>query len=146
MHRSAAALFLATALLMGPVARGFPDPTKPVPKEPANVRLSGVWELRADDGRSGRLILSPEGGLAASSTAGDNPLPDYEGHWYLLDEAGDRFELEFGRKRGSPDAYRVTLVLTCRDAFTLVETVKGGVRHLEQNRFVLVSRSVPKPP
>jgi hypothetical protein len=128
------------------VTLGFAAPVKPPPKESAADRLAGVWELRADDGRSGRLILSPDGGLAASSTAGDVPLPDYAGHWYLLDEAGNRLVLEFGHEKGRADSYQVTLLLTCPDAFTLVETLKNGWPSREQHRFVRTARSVPKPP
>jgi hypothetical protein len=137
---------LTAFLLVAPVTLGFAAPVKPPPKESAADRLAGVWELRADDGRSGRLILSPEGDLAASSTAGDRRLPDYAGHWYLLDETGNRFVLEFGREKGRADSYRVALVLTCPDALTLVETIKNGSPTREQHRFVRTARSVPKPP
>jgi hypothetical protein len=106
------------------------------------ARLAGVWELRADDGRTGRLILSPDGRLAASSTAGNSPLPDYEGHWYLLEESGDRFVLEFGREHRGFDSYKVTLLLTDPDAFTLTETLKGGVPTREKHRFI---RTGPAP-
>jgi hypothetical protein len=133
-------------LLAAPVTFGFSAPVKPSLKESAAARLAGVWELRSDDGRSGRLILNPDGRLAAASTASDRPLPDYEGHWFLLDEAGNRFVLEFGRKKGGLDSYQVTLVLTCPDAFTLVETIKNGVPTWDQHRFVRTAQSVPNPP
>jgi hypothetical protein len=146
MHGSVIRLIVLAVLFAGQVSFGVAAPAKPLPKESAIERLSGVWELRADDGRVGRLILSPDGRLAASSTAGDRPLPDYEGHWYLLEEAGNRFVLEFGRERGGIDSYRVTWLFNCRDAFTLVETIKGGVAIRDQHRFIRVARTVAKPP
>jgi hypothetical protein len=111
---------------------------KPRPK-----RLFGVWELRADDGRSGRLLLRPDGTLTASSTAGDSPLPDYNGKWFLLDEDGDRYVIEFGREHGAFDGYKVTLVLTNPDAFTLVETVKGTSPIRDYQRFVRATAGGP---
>src|SRR4029079_12616793 len=72
----------------------------------------------------------------ASATAGDSPLPDYSGNWYLLEEDGDRYVLEFGREPGGLDGYKVTLEVTCPDAFTLTETVKGGVPLKDYQRFV----------
>ena len=44
--------------------------------------------------------------------------------------------LEFGRERGGLDGYKVTLEVTCPDAFTLTETVKGGVPLKDYQRFV----------
>jgi hypothetical protein len=114
-----------------PVPSAIDLTIKPRPK-----RLYGAWDLRADDGRTGRLVLRPDGTLTASSTAGDSPLPDYSGNWYLLEEDGDRYVLEFGRERGGLDGYKVTLEVTCPDAFTLTETVKGGVPLKDYQRFV----------
>jgi hypothetical protein len=110
-------------MLAGPVPVGFPAPAKPLPKETAIARLSGAWELRSDDGRAGCLFLAEDGRLAASSSIGENPLPDYEGRWSLLDESGGRFKLEFGKEKASLDSYQVTLLMTSPDAFTLVETI-----------------------
>jgi hypothetical protein len=121
-------------------------PAEPIRKETPRERLSGVWELRADDGRTGQLILNPNGRLAAASSSGSNRMPDYEGQWSLIREDDNRFVLEFGKAPGSPDSYRVTLVLTCRDAFTLLETIKNGTAIREQHRFIRVARVAPKPP
>jgi hypothetical protein len=115
---------------------------KDLAPKPLPARLLGVWELRSDDGRSGRLVLGPNGHLAASSTAGESPLPDYEGNWYLFEEKGDRFVLEFAREHRGFDGYKVTVLLTTPDAFTLVETLKGGVPTHEKHRFV---RTGPAP-
>jgi hypothetical protein len=106
--------------------------------KPRPARLAGMWELRSDDGRSGRLILSPDGRLAASSTAGDSPLPDYEGQWFLYEENGDRYVLEFGREHRGFDGYKVTVLLTSPDALTLVETIKNGVPTRERHRFIRI--------
>jgi hypothetical protein len=54
----------------------------------------------------------------------------------LLDEDGDRYVLEFSRERGGLDGYKVTLVLTSPDAFTLIETVKSGLPIRDHQRFV----------
>jgi hypothetical protein len=72
-------------------------------------------------------------------------LDDYVGKWLLLAEDGNRYSLEFGKEIGDLNSYRVTIVLTCRDAFTLVETFKNGVSFREQHRFVRVS-AAPNPP
>jgi hypothetical protein len=115
----------------------FPLPTivdrteKPRPK-----RLMGAWDLRADDGRTGRLVLRPDGTLTASSSSGDSPLPDYTGSWYLLAEDGDKYVLEFSKVYGGLDGYRVSLWMTSADAFTLIETVKGGTPMKDYQRFV----------
>jgi hypothetical protein len=120
----------------------FPSVTdmtlKPRPK-----KLAGVWELRADDSRTGRLVLRPDGTLTASSTSGDLSLPDYNGNWYLLDEDGDKFVLEFARERGGLDGYKVTLLMTNPEAFTLVETVKGGATVRDYQRFVRATATAP---
>jgi hypothetical protein len=105
---------------------------KPWPK-----RLFGSWQLRSDDGRAGYLILAPEGVLVAASNSWDTgSLPEFEGHWYLIKESGNRFVLEFGSEWRSLDSYQVTVELTCPDAFTLLETIKGGVTTHDQHRFV----------
>jgi hypothetical protein len=137
MYRSGIYLICAGVLIAAPV--------KPASKETAVDRLSGIWELRADDGRSGRLILRLDGTLTASSGMGGNQFPDYQGRWYLLEEEGDRFLLEFGQRRGGPGSYNVKITLTCRDAFTVVETIVNRVTLREQNRFVRISK-VPNPP
>lgn len=138
------AAVLATAIILPAII--LAAPAEPIPKETSRERLSGVWELRADDGRTGQLILSLDGRLAAASSSGGNRLPDYEGQWSLIGEDGNRFTLEFGKSLGSPDSYRVSLVLTCRDAFTLLETIKNRTAIREQHRFVRVARVAPKPP
>jgi hypothetical protein len=108
------------------------------PFRPARDRLVGVWELKADDGRTGRLTLRADGTLTAASTAGESELPDYNGRWSLLAADGDRYRLEVAHEQGAADADRVTLLLTSSDAFTLVETVKGGTPIRDQQRFVRV--------
>jgi hypothetical protein len=117
------------------------DETQLAPK-PWPKQLIGVWDLRSDDGRTGQLILRPDGTLIATSVAGSSPLADYEGHWYLVKEDGNQFILEFGSERYSLDGYRVKLLLTNANAFTLVETIKGGVSIREVHRFV---RTGPAP-
>jgi hypothetical protein len=117
-------------------AEPFPIATTDLTLKPRPKRLAGAWELRADDGRTGRLILRADGTLTASSTTGDSPLADYNGKWFLLDEDGDRYVLEFSRERGGLDGYKVTLLLTNPDAFTLIETVKGGLPIRDFQRFV----------
>jgi hypothetical protein len=119
--------------LVDPLA--IPTEKELAPK-PLPARLIGVWELKSDDGRSGRLRLGPDGLLGASSTTGDSPLPDYEGHWYLYEEKGDLYVLEFGREHRGFQSFKVTVVLTCPDAFTLVQTIKGGLPTSDQHRFV----------
>jgi hypothetical protein len=104
--------------------------------KPRPPELDGVWELRSDDGRSGRLVLHSDGTLVAASASDESPLRDYEGHWFLAESAGDRYVLEFGQEYHGLDSYKVTVVLTCPDAFTLVQTVKGGIPLREAHRFV----------
>jgi hypothetical protein len=115
--------------------------TVPLPPVDSSIKprpkaLFGAWELRADDGRNGRLILRPDGTLTASSTSGDSPLPDYTGGWYLLAQEGDVYVIEFGREHGGLDGYRVKLMMTGPDAFTLIETVKGMTPIKDNQRFV----------
>jgi hypothetical protein len=104
-----------------------------------------VWELRHDDFRSGGLILRPDGSLTATSKEqGRAPFPDYHGVWSLVSEDGPQYLLEFGSGPASADTYRVSLVLTCREAFTLVETERGGVRVRDQVRFIRTGAAPPK--
>ncbi len=125
----------------------FVVPTeKELAPKPVPAALVGTWELRADDGRTGKLVLSADGRLAAISVAGDsptpegdNPLPDYEGHWYLIKQTGDRYVLEFGREHRGRQTYKVTVQLTDPDAFTLVETLKAGVPTGEKHRFIRIA-------
>ena len=125
----------AAVVLMGAIATERIAPAQ----QPAQVVLSGTWELKADDGRSGVIVLRPDGTLTASSSSGDVALPDYHGHWFILANNGVRYHLEFAKERGEAAAYQVTLLLTCSDAFTVVETIKGGVPIRDQQRFVRVA-------
>jgi hypothetical protein len=118
------------------------DPSAIVPVDlnidpkPRPPQLFGAWELRSDDGRAGQLILDPDGGLIATSATDESPFPPYKGHWFFIDRVGDRFLLEFGTLWHGPDSYRVALDMTGPDAFTLVETVKGGAPVRDQHRFI----------
>ncbi len=76
--------------------------------------------------------------MTASSAAGDSELPDYHGKWFIHNLSGDRFQLEFGKEYGDPNGYLVTVVVTNPNAFSLVETVKGGVALRDAQRFVRV--------
>jgi hypothetical protein len=136
-----AAACVALVIVMAP-SMGQARPRPPAPLSP-QARLEGVWELKADDGRTGRMTLRVDGTITASSASGDSKLPDYNGRWFLLAADGDLYSLEFAKEQGEPGAYRVKLVMTCWDAFTLVETVKGGVPIRDQQRFV---RLVPSEP
>jgi hypothetical protein len=100
------------------------------------AELIGNWELRADDGRGGVIRLDPDGKLLATSVSWSNPVPDYLGQWFVLDHDGDRYLLEFGSVHRGPDSYRVRIQLTGPDAFTLMETVKGGTPIRDNHRFV----------
>src|SRR4051812_7593174 len=144
--RRFAVLVAAVALLAASAAAATDraregDKQREAPKPP---RVVGVWELKADDSRTGTLTLRPRGTLTASSSTGDLSLPDYNGNWYLLDEDGDKFVLEFARERGGLDGYKVTLVLTSPEAFTLVETVKSGQTIRDAQRFVRVTEPAEK--
>jgi hypothetical protein len=122
-------------------AEPYTPPTADLAPKERPKRLTGAWELRSDDGRSGRLVLRPDGTLIASSTGpGDSALPDYTGKWFLLKKDGSRYELEFGQERGGVDGYRVTLLLApTQEAFTLAETVKSGIATRVMERFVRVA-------
>jgi hypothetical protein len=132
-HRRASLPPLALGLGLLAVA---PLAASPAPPAGPAARLVGVWELKADDGRSGTLTIRGDGTLTAASAAGESPLPEYHGRWAVLAADGDRYRLEFARGPAAADAYQVTLVLTSADAFTLVETVRGGTRVRDAQRFV----------
>jgi hypothetical protein len=114
----------------------------PLPAPPADpaTRLVGVWELKADDGRSGTRTLRPDRSLTAASTAGGSSLPDYHGRWAVVTVDGDRFTVEFDKPGENLSSYTVTLVFTCPDAFTLIETKKGGSTIRDSQRFARVGR------
>jgi acetyl esterase len=116
---------------------------KPPAKEPKPPPFVGTWELKADDERSGRLTLRADGTLTASSASGDSELPDYNGRWYVVEEKGNRIKFEFGHERNDPNAYKVTIELDNSNAFTLIETVKGGVPIRDKQRFVRVLADKP---
>jgi hypothetical protein len=109
----------------------------PAPK-PLPAQLTGVWELRSDDGLSGSLVLGQDGALGASSSADATKIPDFQGHWNLDSVDGNRYVLEFGPETRGLDSYKVTVELTSPDAFTLVETIRSGVPIREQRRFVRI--------
>jgi hypothetical protein len=113
-------------------------PIKPGPKETPQQRLAGTWQLKSDDGRTGALILHEEGRLIATASD-DNELPPFEGKWSLISENGDIYVLEFGPGGADEQSnYRVTIVLTCPNAFTLTETIKNGVPLRESHRFARI--------
>jgi len=139
---SRSALFLSLAIFASPAAAANPPAAKTADKESeARALLCGTWQLSADDGRAGSLRLDPDGSLHAESTRYSERAPDYKGHWYLLDVTEKQFTLEFGSAPGSPDSYQVTLLFTCPDAFTLVQTCKGQDIRTEQQRFVRLARA-----
>jgi hypothetical protein len=105
---------------------------------PRPAELIGNWELRADDGRGGIIRLDPDGTLLATSVSWSERVPDYNGHWFVLKHDGDWYLLEFGSVHRGPDSYRVRIQLTGPDAFTLIETVKGGTPIRDGHRFVRV--------
>jgi hypothetical protein len=105
-------------------------------EKPRPSELFGIWELRSDDGRAGKLVLHPDGSLVAATVAEESPLPDYEGRWFLAAASGNQYVLEFGTDHHALDSYKVTIELTSPEAFTLVQTVKGGVPIQESHRFV----------
>jgi hypothetical protein len=108
---------------------------------PRTAELFGNWELRADDGRGGIIRLDPDGSLLATSVSWSDRVPDYNGHWFVLDHDGDRYLLEFGSVHRGPDSYRVRIQLTGPDAFTLIETVKSGTPIRDGHRFVRLKES-----
>jgi hypothetical protein len=126
-----------------PLANAFTGPSEQdkAPK-PLPTQLAGQWELRSDDGRSGMLTLSPDGRLAAASSAGEKDLPNYEGQWALISQDGNQYVLEFGKSVRGLESYRVKVELTQPNAFTLLETIKNGVRLRETHRFI---RTGPAP-
>src|SRR2546427_4913843 len=104
------AIFPAAVLILAAAAPADPPPVDPPVKADPKALLSGVWELRADDGRTARLVLRPDGTMIASS--GDGTLPDFRGVWSLVTESGNRYTFECGREGRPLDNYRVTVVLT----------------------------------
>ena len=140
MSRRAAHLIVAILVAFGATVA---DAAEPAANDDARSALAGVWELRNDDFRSGKIILRPDGGLIASSDLEEVRDRDFHGAWTLVSQRGSKYVLEFGSAPGALGSSRVTLVLTCRDAFTIVEVQENAVRIPEQQRFV---RTGPAPP
>src|SRR5262249_57353803 len=93
---------------------------------PLPARLVGDWDSRSDDG----TLTSFEFRADGSMTLVPLPTPVASGpqfmKWYLLREEGDELEVELGPDFNFPKNHRITLTLTCPDAFTVTRTIHSG--------------------
>src|SRR5439155_27338087 len=99
-------------------------------------RLLGVWELRADDGRTGWMEFRADGTADfVAAFGGEEVIPEHV-RWALVAEDGDALTIEMGDQPGAPGQYRLRMVLTSPDALTIVWKIRHGFEQETANRFI----------
>jgi hypothetical protein len=123
------------------------------PPLPLPRRLCGIWDLKSDDGRVGRLEFRADGTMSGAVPAAvavalfGSEVPEYRAAWALMEEDGDRLTIELSQDRTFIGGHRIVLALTCPEGFTLVESIHNGKVNREAQRFVLrVPPPAPSPP
>jgi hypothetical protein len=139
------------AVEAGPGAADPVAPARHQPSDPPGFKdwLVGVWESRADDGSHSSFDFRADG-TALAAPAGDagEPGPAVSGRWAVIQWSGNEYVLDFGPDFDLPMNHRFTIRVggPDADAFTLVDTLHGGVGRTDELRFVRRRAPAAPPP
>ena len=87
-------------------------------------------------------------GTVTIKPAGEPAPPRLEASWFLVKQGADDLEIEVGPDFGAPGNHRFALRFTGPDAFTLISTIRLGVAHKNELRYVRAAPApeIPPPP
>jgi hypothetical protein len=108
----------------------------PASAKPLPARLVGVWELRADEDRTGTMEFRANGTVRFEAVVGGQEVPSTHYRAFLVAEEGDALTLELGEAADAPGKFRLRLVFTGPDALTTIGVMNLGIESNEDQRFV----------
>jgi hypothetical protein len=141
-----------------PVAARPPAPALDLPQVGPSIHeplprpdvLVGAWESRSDDSSQSGFAFHADGAalVLPAATFGPDGRPKparlVAARWFLAERHGAEYVVEVGPDFGVPNNVRFTLLVTSRNAFTLLSVAHRGEVVPEGLRFV--RRVVPAAP